>query len=150
MVAAQVCRAETTETGKPRLIQMMDDSNTYYTFCNTERPTAKHLEAMVDTFARADVDVLTMCLHCRWQAYYDSKVVEVAGDLSPEAVQPWEWTHYWHWLTAPAAADCAGGRSSPGDRGALSSAGHEVPGLVSSQRPAQHIAARGTAWQLPA
>ena len=100
MVAAQVCRAETTETGKPRLIQMMDDSNTYYTFCNTERPTAKHLEAMVDTFARADVDVLTMCLHCRWQAYYDSKVVEVAGDLSPEAVQPWEWTHYWHWLTS--------------------------------------------------
>ena len=100
MAAAQVCSAEMTETGKPRLIQMMDDSGTYYLFCNTERPTAKNLEAMVDSYARANVDILTMCLHCRWQAYYDSKVVEVAGNLSPEAVQPWKATNYWHWLTS--------------------------------------------------
>lgn len=32
------------------------------------------------------MDTLTHCVHCRWQAIYDSKVVEVAGDLTPEAV----------------------------------------------------------------
>jgi len=35
---------------------------------------------------RHNVDTLTHCVHCRWQAIYDSKVVEVAGDLTPEAV----------------------------------------------------------------
>ena len=32
------------------------------------------------------MDTLTHCVHCRWQAIYDSKVVEVTGDLTPEAV----------------------------------------------------------------
>ncbi len=29
---------------------------------------------------------------------FTSEVVEIAGDLSPEAVQPWHYTHYWAWL----------------------------------------------------
>ena len=52
---------------------------------------------MVDVFAEANVDTLNHCCHCRWQAIYDSKVVEVAGELTPEAVRPRESTHYWPW-----------------------------------------------------
>ena len=78
---------------------MNDDSITFYRYCITEKPTAKDLEQMVDIFAAANVDTLTQCVHCRWQATYDSKVVEVAGDLTPEAVQPWEWIQYWQWHT---------------------------------------------------
>ncbi len=85
------------EAGRPRVIQMNDDSVTFFSYCKTERPTAKDLEDMVDVFAMANVDTLTYCAHCRWQAAYDSKVVEVAGDLVPEAVRPWEHTHYWQW-----------------------------------------------------
>ena len=84
---------------KPRVIQMNDDSVAFYRYCVTERPTAEDLESMVHIFARANVDTLTQCVHCRWQAFYDSKVVEVAGDLTPEAVEPLESTPYWQWLT---------------------------------------------------
>jgi len=79
---------------------MTDDSIAFYRYCTTERPTAKDLEHMVDVFAAANVDTLTHCVHCRWQAFYDSEVVELAGDLAPEAVQPWERTNYWHWLSS--------------------------------------------------
>ena len=85
---------------KPRVIQMNDDSVAFYRYCTTERPTVKALEDMVDIFARANIDTLTQCVHCRWQAYYDSSVVEIAGDLTPDAVRPWEAGHYWHWMTS--------------------------------------------------
>jgi len=39
---------------------------------------------MVDVFAAANVDTLTHCVHNRWQAMYDSRLVEVAGELIPE------------------------------------------------------------------
>ena len=78
---------------------MNDDSNLYYSYCHTERPTGADLEDMVDIFARQNIDTLTQCVHCRWQAFYDSRVVEIAGDLTPEAVKPWEHVHYWQWLT---------------------------------------------------
>ena len=82
---------------RPRVIQMNDDSVMYYQYCIVERPTAADLERMVDIFARAGVDTLTHCVYLRTLAYYDSKVVEVAGDLTPEAVKPWQCGHYWHW-----------------------------------------------------
>ena len=80
--------AKMRQDQKPRVIQMNDDSVAFYRYCTTERPTVKALEDMVDIFARANIDTLTQCVHCRWQAYYDSSVVEVAGDLTPEAVRP--------------------------------------------------------------
>ena len=83
--------------GRPRVIQMNDDSILFNKYCITERPKAKDLEDMVDVFAAANVDTLTHCVHSRWQAMYDSRLVEVAGELTPEEVRPWEWTHYWQW-----------------------------------------------------
>ena len=89
-----------TQDQKPRIIQMNDDSVAFYRYCTTEQPTVKALEDMVDIFAKANIDTLTQCVHCRWQAYYDSSVVEIAGDLTPDAVRPWEVGHYWHWMTS--------------------------------------------------
>ena len=88
-----------TERARPRVIQMNDDSVAYYRYC-PERPTADDLLEMLDIFDKGGIDALTQNVHVRWQAYYDSKVVEVAGDLTPEAVRPWEVTHYWQWLTS--------------------------------------------------
>ena len=91
--------AELKKPQMPRVIIMNDAGTAYRTYCAPERPTAADLGVMVDLFARGGVDTLTQCLHARWQAYYDSKVVEIAGDVSPEAVQPWHYGHYWAWLT---------------------------------------------------
>ena len=100
IVTVQVCGAELSQSGKPRLFQMVDSGGPYYGWSSQEGTTVQDLEHMVDVFAKAQVDTLSLTLHDRWQAYYDSKVVEVAGNLSPEAVQPWKWMHYWHWLTS--------------------------------------------------
>ena len=88
-----------TEARRPRVIQMNDDSVPYFRFV-PERPKPHHLLAMLDVFDKAGVDTLTQCLHVRWQACYDSKVVEITGDLTPEAVRPFELTHYWQWISS--------------------------------------------------
>ena len=55
---------------------------------------------MLDEFDNGVIDSLTHNVHCRWQAFYNSRVVEVAGDLTPEAVKPWEESHYWQWFAS--------------------------------------------------
>ena len=83
----------------PRVTIMNDGGSFYRSYCASERPTADDLDVMVDLFARSGVDTCAHCVHARWQAYYDSRVVEIAGDLSPKAVEPWHYAHYWAWLT---------------------------------------------------
>ena len=83
---------------KPRIIIMTDAGTVYRGFVRSEHPDPQDLRDMVEQCRRGGVDTLSFCVHSRWQAYYDSKVVEIAGDLSPPAVQPWNYTHYWAWL----------------------------------------------------
>ena len=99
MAAVPARGAEIAEVKRPRVILMNDDSVVYWTYC-PERPTADDLLKMLASFDNGVIDALTQNVHCNWQAYYDSKVVEVAGDLTPEAVRPHDVTHYWHWMTS--------------------------------------------------
>ena len=46
--------------GSQRVIQINDDSIAFYKYCITERPTAEDLEDMVDVFAEANADTLTL------------------------------------------------------------------------------------------
>ncbi|GEM_PF-3801312 len=99
VICRYAMKGQMMKTKNPQVIQMTDDS-VIYSYYARERPTAKDLEDVIDIYARAGVNALSHCIHCRFQAYYDSKVVEVAGDLTPEGVEPWRHVHYWHWLTA--------------------------------------------------
>ncbi len=99
VAASPVSSDEITEPRRPRVTLMNDDSVLFWTYCS-ENPTANDLLKMLDEFDNGVIDALTQNVHDRWQAYYDSKVVEIAGDLTPEAVKPWEESHYWHWFSA--------------------------------------------------
>ena len=82
-------------TSKPRVIIMTDSSTAYAGYCPSERATALDLHYMIETFRRGGVDTYGHCVHSRWQAVYDSKVVEIVGDVTPEIVQPPHYSHYW-------------------------------------------------------
>ena len=82
----------------PRVIEMQDDGTAYWRM-STENPHAEDFDELLDAFAANGVDTFTQTMHSRWQAFYDSKVVEIVGDTSPEAVEPWHYTHYWFWAT---------------------------------------------------
>lgn len=82
----------------PRLVEMQDDGTIYWRM-STESPLLRDFEELLDVLAANGVDTFTQTMHARWQAYYDSKVVEIAGDTSPPSVEPWHYTHYWQWVT---------------------------------------------------
>ncbi len=77
----------------------MQDDGTIYWRMSTEDPTVEDFDELLDALAANGVDTFTQTMHSCWQAYYDSNVVEIAGDTSPQAVEPWHYTHYWQWTT---------------------------------------------------
>ena len=83
---------------RPRVIEMQDET-TAYARMNTEDPAAEDFDELLDAMAANGVDTFTQTIHTRWQAYYNSKVVEIVGDTSPDAVEPWHCTHYWFYVT---------------------------------------------------
>ena len=91
--------AEPTTHRMPRVI-VMNDEGTMYRYYMPERPEVTDVQRMLDIYPRSGVDTLAQCFHVRFQAFYDSQVAEIAGDLTPEAVRPFELTHYWQMITA--------------------------------------------------
>ncbi len=82
--------------GSQRVIQMNDDSIAFYKYCITERPTAEDLEDMVDVFAEANADTLTLSTAAgrrsttaKWLRWPVSSRRRQCG--------PGESTHYWPW-----------------------------------------------------
>ncbi len=84
----------------PRVILNHDEAVAYTTYAATERATADDLRQMVAFLSRSGVDTLTQCVHTRWQAYYDSKVVEVAWDPRHAADQSAQRAEDWACLSA--------------------------------------------------
>ena len=80
---------------KPRVIVMTDSSTIYVGFCPTERATVQDLHNAMEIFRTGGVDTYGHAVYSRWQAIYDSKVVEVVGNVTAEGVRPPEHTHYW-------------------------------------------------------
>ena len=91
-------RADAEAEKRPRVVIMSDSGTVYKGYVRSERPDVQDLHDMIEQFHRGGVDTFSHCVHSRWQAYYDSKVVEIAGDLTPNEVRPWHYTHYWAWL----------------------------------------------------
>lgn len=139
MATVPAWSADMTEPRRPRVIQMNDDSVAYFRWVG-EQPKPGHFMTMLDVFDKAGVDTLTHCFHVRWQASYDSKVVEIIGDLTPEVVRPFELTHYWQWVSGirrliadgndPPKVLAAGAR----DRGMLF-----MPGLRLNDKHGMHV-----------
>ena len=77
----------------------MQDDGTIYWRMSTEDPTVEDFDELLDALAANGVDTFTQTMHSCWQAYYDSNVVEITGDTSPQAVEPWHYTHYCQWTT---------------------------------------------------
>ena len=93
LAAATAGHAESRS--KPRVIIMTDSSTIYAGFCPTERGTVQDLHDAMEIFRLGGVDTYGHAVHSRWQAIYDSKVVEVVGDVTAPGVRPPEHTHYW-------------------------------------------------------